>query len=309
MQRKISFCLISDSGSRVKQFTASRTFVRFCAGAIILFFLLSAVVAYDYYHLCRKSFSNRRLDTLVSLQTYEISSQRKQIQKFAQEINLLKEKLKKLNDSEMKVRAVANLDSKAQGSFLGVGGSLPEDIDTRIDLEEKHDSLLREMHEQVELLHAAVGSQNEAFSFLLKNLDKQQNLLVSTPAIRPTEGWITSRFGYRKSPFTGKREFHKGLDIASAKQTPIYAAADGTVTFVGKKGYLGEMIVVDHGYGFVTRYAHLFKSMKKRGDKVKRGDLIAQIGSSGRTTGPHLHYEVHLNGMPVNPEKYILNGS
>jgi len=314
MQRKISFCLISDSGTRVKQFTASRTFVRFCAGGIIFLFLLSAFAAYHYFHLYRKSFSNRPLDSLLSQQKHEINSQRRQIQKFAQEINLLKEKLNKLNDSEMKVRAIANLDSanldsEDQEGFLGIGGSFPEDIDTRVDLDEKHNSLLREMHEQVELLNGAINSQREAFLSLLDHLESQQNMLVSTPAIRPVEGWITSRFGYRKSPFTGKREFHKGLDIAASKKTPIYATADGAVTFVGKKGYLGNLIVIDHGYGIVTRYAHLHKATKKRGETVRRGDVIAQVGSSGRTTGPHLHYEVHLNGIPVNPEKYILSGS
>jgi murein DD-endopeptidase MepM/ murein hydrolase activator NlpD len=135
--------------------------------------------------------------------------------------------------------------------------------------------------------------------------------LASTPAIRPLSGdaksWVTSRFGYRKSPFTGRREFHKGLDIASRKGTPILATADGVVTFAGKKGLLGMTIVIDHGHGMKTRYGHNHELLKKRGDKVKRWEPIALMGSSGRSTGPHTHYEVHLNGIPVNPEKYILN--
>jgi murein DD-endopeptidase MepM/ murein hydrolase activator NlpD len=100
---------------------------------------------------------------------------------------------------------------------------------------------------------------------------------------------------------------HKGLDIAARKGTPILATADGIVTFAGKKGLLGKTIVIDHGHGMKTRYGHNHKLLKKRGDRVKRWEPIALMGSSGRSTGPHTHYEVHLNGVPVNPEKYILN--
>jgi murein DD-endopeptidase MepM/ murein hydrolase activator NlpD len=138
-------------------------------------------------------------------------------------------------------------------------------------------------------------------------LEGQRNLLASTPAIRPTSGWTTSRFGRRVSPFTGRKELHKGVDIANREGTVILATANGVVSYAGKKGAMGNIMVIDHGHGIVTRYAHLSKSLKKRGEKVKRGDIIAQMGNSGRSTGPHLHYEVHLNGVPVNPAKYILN--
>jgi murein DD-endopeptidase MepM/ murein hydrolase activator NlpD len=142
---------------------------------------------------------------------------------------------------------------------------------------------------------------------LFETLEGQRNLLASTPAIRPSSGWMTSRFGYRTSPFTGRKEFHKGVDIANRKGTAILATADGIVSFAGQKGAMGNIVVIDHGHGLVTRYAHLSKALKKRGEAVKRGDIIAQMGNSGRSTGPHLHYEVQLNGVPVNPAKYILN--
>jgi murein DD-endopeptidase MepM/ murein hydrolase activator NlpD len=138
-------------------------------------------------------------------------------------------------------------------------------------------------------------------------LENQRNLLASTPAICPTQGWITSRFGYRTSPFTGLKEFHKGLDIATRKGTAVIATADGTVTFVGKKGFLGKVVVLDHGLGIITRYAHLEESLVKSGDLVKRGDKVGQVGMTGRTTGSHLHYDVRINGVQVNPEKYIIN--
>ena len=166
---------------------------------------------------------------------------------------------------------------------------------------------MREMHRQVDELNTVSQRQENRFGRLLDKLEGQRNLLASTPAIRPTVGWMTSRFGHRISPFTGRKEFHKGIDIAHRHGTAILATADGIVSFAGKKGAMGNVLVIDHGHGMITRYAHLSKPLKERGEKVKRGDIIAQMGSSGRSTGPHLHYEVHLNGVPVNPSQYILN--
>ena len=194
-----------------------------------------------------------------------------------------------------------------QKNLFGVGGSSPDDLDATIDLKQRHNSLIREMHEQVEQLDQATTNQAEGFDSLLSFLEGQRNLLACTPAICPSTGWITSRFGYRISPFTGQREFHKGVDIASRKGTPIVASADGIVSSISFKGQMGRVLVIDHGHGMVTRYAHIDKALKKRGEPVKRGETIALVGSSGRTTGPHLHYEVLLNGIPINPTKYILN--
>jgi murein DD-endopeptidase MepM/ murein hydrolase activator NlpD len=121
------------------------------------------------------------------------------------------------------------------------------------------------------------------------------------------DGWVTSNFGYRTSPFTGRREFHRGLDIATRSGTPILAPADGVVIFAGPKRLSGNMIIIDHGHGMTTNYGHIKQAHKKKGERVKRGDVIAEVGNTGRSTGPHLHYEVLLNGVSVNPEKYILN--
>ncbi|MFZ5571216.1 MAG: M23 family metallopeptidase [Thermodesulfobacteriota bacterium] len=244
----------------------------------------------------------------MEVQQQEISGQRKQIQLFAAQLNTIKTKLVNLHAFEKKIRIIANIEkSDEQDSVFGVGGSIPEDLDAGLMITEKHASLIREMHEQVDQLDMASDNQQEGFTNLLKYLDDRKNLLASTPAVSPTSGWITSRFGYRRSPFTGRREFHKGLDISTRIGTPVIAAADGTITFADKKGLLGTMIIIDHGHGMVTRYAHLNSITKKAGHTVKRGDLIAEVGNSGRTTGPHLHYDVRLNGISVNPEKYILD--
>ena len=242
----------------------------------------------------------------------EIQSQRQQIQEFAGEINSLKGHLLTLNNFEKKIRIIANIEkTDDSNNIFGVGGSMPEDLDARLPLMEKHNSLMRDMHEQIDELNRASIHQKGEFESLLKSLEDQQNLLASTPAIRPIsrreKSWVTSSFGFRRSPFTGQREFHQGFDISTRKGTPILVTAEGVVTFAGKKGLLGNTIIIDHGHGMVTRYGHCSKFLKKRGEKVKRWEPIALVGNTGRSTGPHVHYEVRLNGIPVNPYKYILN--
>lgn len=141
---------------------------------------------------------------------------------------------------------------------------------------------------------------------LLSKLDKKRSLLSSIPSIYPVKGWVSSGYGYRISPFTGERTRHRGMDIASAIGTPIRAPADGVVIFSGRKENFGNFIMIAHGYGIVTRYGHNAHNLVQPGQKVKRGDQIGTVGASGRTTGPHLHYEVWVNGHPSNPRKFIL---
>lgn len=305
MRKKTSFFILNNTGSPAKQISIPTSILRIFICACLITF---GIVMYDYLKLKKISSLTGDNGTKISSQQREIKNQRKQIQQFAEEITTLKEKLVDLNNFENKIRIIANIEKRNDHDALfGVGGSIPEDIVAQIPLSKKHNSLMREMHEQVNQLDLAAANQNNGFESLFKYIKEQQNILASTPAIRPATGWTTSRFGYRVSPFTGRREFHKGFDIANRKGTPIIATANGTVTFASKKGAYGNTVVIDHGHGMVTRYAHTHKILVKRNDKVKRGDTIALVGSTGRSTGPHVHYEVHLNGIPVNPEKYILN--
>ena len=308
MGKKVSFFVVSNTGSSVRQATISKTLLTFLSFLLASCLVLAGIIVCDYF-LLKKTFINAdKLQYQITHQQEDIAGQRRQIQSFAEEINLLKSSLLALNNFEKKIRIIANIEKPAEkDSLFGVGGSIPEDLDAKINLTEKHNSLLREMHEQMEQLQVATNYQTEGFESLLKYLEDQRNLLASTPAISPVRGWITSRFGYRISPFTGKREFHKALDIGARKKSPIIAPADGVITFIGNKGLLGRVVSIDHGHGIVTRYGHIHKALKKRGETIKRGDVIALVGNTGRTTGSHLHYEILLNGIPVNPKKYILD--
>lgn len=136
-------------------------------------------------------------------------------------------------------------------------------------------------------------------------LDKE-SFLSSTPTILPADGWITSYFGQRISPYLGKLKMHEGLDVGAPYGTKVSAPADGIVTFSGEKAGFGKFVQVDHGYGIETIYAHNQSLHVKAGQKVKRGNLLAAVGNTGHSTGPHLHYEVRVNGIAVDPLYFIL---
>jgi len=307
MNEKISFYILSYTGRTVRQLAVSKRHLWIISGCLGFFLFITLVVFFDYLNI-KITFNKQEAQNLIAKQSDEILNQRKQIQKFADEINSIKTSLVKLNTFEKKIRVIANIEnSSEQDSLFGIGGSIPEDLDSQLPLTEKHNTLLREMHEQTRGLALASVGQQKVFESLYESLKSQRNLLSSTPSIRPTEGWLSSGFGYRISPFTGLREFHKGIDIAGKKLTEIIATADGVVTFSGKNGFYGNMIKIDHGHGMVSRYGHIHKTLKKQGEAVKRGDVIALMGNTGRSTGSHLHYEILLNGLPVNPNKYILN--
>jgi len=133
------------------------------------------------------------------------------------------------------------------------------------------------------------------------NVEKRNALAAATPSIWPAQGWLTSTMGPRTDPLTGDADYHSGLDIAGEKGQPIYATAAGVVTQAGYATGYGNVIVLDHGFGLETRYGHLSAFMVHTGDHVKRGEMIAKLGATGRTTGPHLHYEVMANGRLLNP--------
>lgn len=136
-------------------------------------------------------------------------------------------------------------------------------------------------------------------------VERQQILAAATPSIWPTTGWLTSSFGGRADPFTGGRDYHAGLDISADKGKPVRATADGTIGQAEWSGNYGNMVLVSHRFGLSTRYGHLSQLAVTAGQTVRRGDVIGYVGSTGRSTSPHLHYEVLLNGQAINPLRFL----
>ncbi len=308
MRNKITFILLSGNGSRIRQFSSTK--VVLAAGALFSIMIMIGVglLVQDYLNLKQTAGQVSQLQARVAARDAEIVHQSRQIECFANEINQLKSNLVTLDSFEKKIRVIANLEKPdSEENLFGVGGATPEDLDTSASLRRDQSGLIRSMHDQVEQLERASYTQEADFSSLLDQLNAKKNLLACTPSIRPAKGWISSHFGYRISPFTGRRELHAAYDIANREGAEIVAPANGVVTFTGKKGSYGNLLIIDHGYGLVTRYGHLKSIEVKKGAKVSRGDIVAKMGNTGRSTGPHVHYEVRLNGVPVNPEKYILN--
>lgn len=140
-----------------------------------------------------------------------------------------------------------------------------------------------------------------------QSLLDRESFLKSTPTIMPTRGWITSYYGPRKNPYSGRMKMHEGIDIGARTNTRIVAPADGVVIFAGVKPGFGKLVEINHGYGIETIFGHARSLSVKSGAKVKRGHEIATVGSSGYSTGPHVHYEIRVNGVPVDPFYFILD--
>lgn len=164
----------------------------------------------------------------------------------------------------------------------------------------KFDFKYSQIKDQIEVVEGNIHSLDQYL------LDKE-SFLNSTPTILPADGWITSYFGQRMSPWAGKLKMHEGLDVGAPYGTPVHAPADGMVTFSGEKAGFGKFVQVDHGYGIETIYAHNQSLSVRAGQKVKRGAVLAGIGNTGHSTGPHLHYEVRVNGIAVDPLYFILD--
>ncbi len=160
---------------------------------------------------------------------------------------------------------------------------------------------------ELQILQERSGALQDSFKVLDLAYAKQAMILSSTPSIMPVKGLYGNGFGWRKDPFTGMRDFHQGVDIVASPGSRVVAPADGVVMQVGPNGGLGNSILISHGYGLMTRYGHLQAFNVKAGQKVRRGDVIGFVGSTGRSTGPHLHYEVVLHQRNVDPVRYILD--
>jgi murein DD-endopeptidase MepM/ murein hydrolase activator NlpD len=236
----------------------------------------------------------------------QTTEQRKQIEGLASKVDEFAARMEALKQFDKKIRIMANLETgRAREQLLGIGGPMSEENRIRSKILSDDKELIAGVHRTVDRLTDAAVSQEQSFTALLEFLKEKKSLLASTPSLWPVAGWVTSEFGTRFSPFSGEREFHKAIDIATKYGRIIQTPADGVVTEVAYQHDVGQMIQIDHGHGISTFYGHLSKATVRPGQAVRKGDRIGQVGNSGRSTGSHLHYAVTLNGVPVNPRKYL----
>ena len=220
----------------------------------------------------------------------------------------LEKKLKLFEDYAKKLNTIAGLESPyALKEVGGVGGGEFTISPPAVSRDRSAQLDIGKLSSQLTKLKKKAQNLDINFDILYKFFKEQQELLACTPSIWPTRGYLTSVFGYRRDPFTGRRAFHKGIDISAPIGQKVHVTAKGIVV---KTGYLrrsyGKYVMVNHGFGFTTVYGHLSRVLVKPGQRVKRGDVIGFVGNTGKSTAPHLHYEVRVYGRAVNPLLYIL---
>ena len=215
-------------------------------------------------------------------------------QSFEDSIRSLQQQLGDFENRTRQLAIVAGLEGLPGGQEAGIGGGSLSAFDRPSE------------SEQLDSLQARATILIGNLEHVATQLSERDRLIRSTPATTPVRGILTSGFGYRKDPMSGLRALHHGIDLATSPGRPAVATADGIVVRAGRAGSLGNAVYLSHGYGMTTRYGHLSKIAVQPGDRVAQGDTLGQVGSTGKATGYHLHYEVRRDGKSVNPWAYIL---
>ena len=269
----------------------------------------------------------------------EAMGAREQTAAFSSAIDDLKKRLSVMGEVNQRLRVMLGIDTTKPTGDLANGrggddGPMPDGkegvqgtnlssfgIDQRQQVSELRDSAQTEVNFTTENIEEITQQVRESIDALVREATQQEDVLqsltqiaeqrstqwASTPSIWPVRGWVTSTFGPRVSPFTEKPAWHDGLDIGASPNAPVQAPALGRVVTVAFDSKMGNMVKLDHGYGIETVYGHLAKSLVKEGQRVKRGDVVALVGTTGLSTGPHLHYMVKKNGQALDPTKFILD--
>ncbi len=198
-------------------------------------------------------------------------------------------------------RAMEKLPALVKARAMGGSAATAKGLPKQDSSYAKTLSALASPDDTFGLLRSVLEGLESRLHDVRSNVEKRNALADATPSIWPAHGWLSSSMGPRTDPLTGGADFHAGLDIAGDKGQPVYATASGTITQLGYQGAYGNLVVVDHGFGLQTRYGHLSRFSVKKGAHVKRGDVIGQLGATGRATGNHLHYEILANGRLLNP--------
>ncbi len=294
-RRSYTLMVLSSQATRARQFRVTQLWLRIARVGGILVLI---AVPYMLYHFVTIKTEVRQLRRIVQEQEVLVGK-----------VQTMHQEMGRMRTLDNQIRRLAGLESaSATESTMAMGGGTLE-IEQVLTAEEQAArlQLISQLFEDVERLEREVALRAESFEALTAYLTEQKDRLVATPSIWPAKGYVSSKFGPRISPFTGRRQRHTGIDIAAARGTPVLAPADGVVTYSGKLAGYGRAIVVDHGFGIKTFYGHNHQNKVKKGQRVARGQVIAAVGSSGYSTGSHLHYEVLVKDTPVNPLKYIVD--
>ncbi|MBW1696370.1 MAG: M23 family metallopeptidase [Deltaproteobacteria bacterium] len=269
----------------------------FCSTLILLLAYLaidSSFEAYNIFKLDRLENENEAL--LQKVRTVD------------EEIGRLSVDIKKLLEENQQYRCIAGLKFLNEDVIeAGIGGMLPAGDPYLFEINSYVAKKLQEQGDQIDALLRKTDLASQSIKDAIENLKATSDRLAHLPSIKPTKGYISSGFGRRLHPVVKKMQFHSGIDLRTSEGVPILAPADGRVVQCAKRGGFGKTITIDHGYGIQTFYAHCLEIFVSEGQSVKRGDVIAHVGHTGITTGAHLHYEVHKNGVPQNPLNYILD--
>jgi murein DD-endopeptidase MepM/ murein hydrolase activator NlpD len=317
-KKSYTILIVSQKAAQAKKFFLSPLMLKIAAVVLGVIIVVSTFIIYDYVVY------KKQVTELQGLRT-ETLSQQQEIRSFLEKIALLEEQLNKLKEMEKQVER----DLKEINELKKTKKSSPP-IPRKKTLNETKEAgkeisslrretvsiLEKERPRLISLVHQdLLGLQRDAFQSelnlneLREFLQEQKSILLSIPSLWPVYGPITSKFGDERppSPSRGSR-FHRGVDISVPPGTPIVAPTDGVVSYVGREWDYGLMICLDHGHGFSTAYGHLKASAVRTGDKVRTGQVIGWVGLSGNSSGPHLHYEVRIQGSPVNPFRYLHSG-
>lgn len=303
--------VVPERSSKVRRIQVPRRFISLAGGLLVLFVAVLGAATVHYFYVIDQVAQNRSLRAEnASLQTHMAATEGRirGIEKDLARVDKFDRKLREITKLSDPIRglAIGPVDKPVESgsnfdSSLGLFAAPPQQDDPELlDLEF---SLLES---RLHGISAAFKRQESSLRQLSRYYDAEKSLLANTPSVWPVHGWVTSEFGLRDDPYTGARTMHQGLDISGPEGKPIVATAGGVVVFAGDRGGYGKAVVVDHGMGIVTFYAHMSEILVKAGDKVKRGQHIGALGNTGRSTGPHLHYEIRANDVPVNPRSYIL---
>ncbi len=242
----------------------------------------------------------------------ENSTLKSRMRNYKKKIENIDKHLKIVNKFEKKLKSFSDLDTEVLNEPFFSENEIDQ-LQSRLasPLRPKDQKIIRD--DDFKKFDSHLDNFEQSSSELkneLKSLSKlysdKRMLFHSLPTLFPTLGWITSFYGKRKNPVTHRTRLHSGLDIGAAYGAPILSAADGVVVYSGKLSAMGKTVQVDHGYGIQTFYAHAQKLLVRSGERVKRGQIIARVGSTGHSTGPHLHYEVRINGVPVDPYYFLI---